>query len=284
MPAALPGQSVQSNSPSYITVQVRANRRGVFFFQFNKILAVPSTCSQVFEARYPTAFPLPLKMLRDHLRIVYLHGFASSPASRKANFFLGCLEAAGQHVHVPDLEQGDFEHLTISRQLSVLEEIACGEPVILIGSSMGGYLAALYAARHPEVDRLILLAPAFGLYQLWVEQLGPERIAEWKRNGTRLFFHYAAQRELPLGYQLLEDASRFEPFPDVHQPVLIFHGTEDSTVPVQQSLAFVQAHPNALLLQMKSGHELTDVLPTIWEESRIFLIESVALNDGGARL
>ena len=27
---------------------------------------------------------------------------------------------------------------------------------------MGGYLAALYASRHPEIDRMVLLAPAFG--------------------------------------------------------------------------------------------------------------------------
>src|SRR5690348_17748458 len=53
-----------------------------------------------------------------------------------------------------------FEHLTISGQLGVLERTLQNEPVRLIGSSMGGYLAALYAARHPEVDRLVLLAPA----------------------------------------------------------------------------------------------------------------------------
>ena len=42
------------------------------------------------------------------------------------------------------------------------EKLAKGEPLVLMGSSLGGYLAALYAARHPSsVDRLILLAPAF---------------------------------------------------------------------------------------------------------------------------
>jgi len=214
-------------------------------------------------------------MLRDDLRIIYLHGFASSPASRKARFFSECLASLDYRVDVPDLAPGEFKDLTLSAGLRVLEELACGEPVILMGSSMGGYLAALYAARHPEVERLILLAPAFGLYQLWIEELGPTRLAEWKHNGTLPFFHYAAQREMQLGFQFLEDAGRFEPFPDVRQPVLIFHGEQDAVVPLQQSLAFVNAHPNARLVSLKSGHELTDVMPAMWDGSRIFLAESV---------
>jgi hypothetical protein len=209
---------------------------------------------------------LPLKP-----RVIYLHGFASSSLSRKATFFSERLRALGYAVDVPDLAQGDFEHLTISRQLGVIDEMAHGEPVTLIGSSLGGYLAALYAARHPEVERLILLAPAFGFYQLWMAELTPERLAAWQRLGSLLFFHYGAQRELPLGYQLLEDASHFEPFPIVPQPVLIFHGNQDASVPVEQSLAFIRLNPSARLVRLESGHELIDVLANVWEESESFI-------------
>ena len=93
--------------------------------------------------------------------IVYLHGFASSPKSRKAQFFGRHLEGLGYAVEIPDLAEGDFEHLTLSGQLRVIERVAAGRAVTLIGSSMGGYLAGLYASRHPEVERLVLLAPAF---------------------------------------------------------------------------------------------------------------------------
>ena len=71
-------------------------------------------------------------------RILYLHGFASSPASRKARFFAELLRAAGALVDIPDLAAGDFEHLTISGQLRVIERAAAGNPVALMGSSMGG--------------------------------------------------------------------------------------------------------------------------------------------------
>src|SRR5690348_15734298 len=119
-------------------------------------------------------------MLPARLRVVYLHGFASSPASRKAHFFREQLQQLGSVVTAPDLAQGDFERLTFSAQLKVIDRAANHNPIILIGSSLGGYLAALYAARHPEVDRLVLLAPAFDFHRLWTTQLGPERLAAWK--------------------------------------------------------------------------------------------------------
>ena len=74
-------------------------------------------------------------------RILYLHGFASGPSSGKARFFRHYLEARGAQIEIPDLAAGDFEHLTLTGQLAVIERAANREPVALIGSSMGGYLA-----------------------------------------------------------------------------------------------------------------------------------------------
>src|SRR5712692_10702133 len=117
------------------------------------------------------------------MRILYLHGFASGPASKKAAFF----RARIPELDVPDLAQGDFEHLTITGQLAVIERLAAGEPVALIGSSLGGYLAALYAARHPEVSKLVLMAPAFGFLRRWSQS--PDA-AEWRRTGFLQVYHY----------------------------------------------------------------------------------------------
>lgn len=192
--------------------------------------------------------------------ILYLHGFASGPSSSKARFFRERLEAAGAQVQIPDLAAGDFEHLTISGQLAVMERAAAGRPVALMGSSMGGYLAALYAARHPEVMRLVLLAPAFGFGRRWPDRLGPNAVDEWRRNGTMEFFHYADQRPRALWYGLLEDAAQYEEFPDFRQRALIFHGSHDDVVPVEYSKQFAAAHPASELHVMDSGHELLDVL------------------------
>jgi uncharacterized protein len=205
-------------------------------------------------------------------RILYLHGFASGPASAKAVFLAGFLSQAGAQVEVPDLAEGDFEHLTISGQLRVVERAAAGEPVSLIGSSMGGYLAALYAARHPEVQRMVLLAPAFGLLRRWMADWGAERLAEWKRLGSVEVFHYGAQRQLPLGYGLIGEAAAWEDEPAFSQPALIFHGSFDTVVPASVSQAFAAKRPNVRLEILDSDHELRDVLPVMAPRVRDFLL------------
>lgn len=193
-------------------------------------------------------------------RILYLHGFASSPASGKAQFFRRYLETRGARIEVPDLAAGDFEHLTITGQLAVIQRAAKGEPVSLIGSSMGGYLAALYAARHPEVPRLVLLAPAFGFARRWPASMGPERVDVWRRTGGMDVFHYGEGRMRRLSCDLLDDAPEYEDFPSFRQPALIFHGVHDDTVPVEASKEFAKTHSNVTLEVLNSGHQLTDVV------------------------
>jgi len=193
-------------------------------------------------------------------RVVYLHGFASGPQSSKARYFRTLLEAAGYAVDIPDLADGDFEHLTITGQLAVIERAARGQSVALIGSSLGGYLAALYAARHPEVQRMVLLAPAFGFAQRWPERLGPAAVAAWRHTGAIDVFHYAEGRNRKLGYQLLADGQRFESYPEFTQPALIFHGAHDDAVPVRYSQEFAASHPNAALEVLNAGHDLLNVL------------------------
>ena|ERR1700685_1345945 len=213
-------------------------------------------------------------MLPDPLRVLYLHGFASSPASRKAQFFASKLRSQGLPLEIPDLAQHDFEHLTVTRQMYLIERLLNGQPAILIGSSLGGYLAALYASNHPEIRRLVLLAPAFDFYHLWLRDLGPARLAAWKQDRTIPVFHHGERREMPLDFEFIRDAAAFPPFPGFAQPALLFHGDHDPVVPVQHSLLFSAARPNVRLLRLPSGHELTDVLDTIWLESQPFLFDS----------
>jgi len=208
------------------------------------------------------------------LSIFYLHGFASGPQSQKARFFAEKLASLGVSMQVPDLTEGNFERLTLQRQLKFIEEQVGNEPVTLIGSSLGGYLAALFAERCQNVRKLVLLAPAFGFYDLWLTELGPERLENWKRNGTTTVFHHGLGREAQLGFAFLEDAKNFAPFPRILQPALIFHGDRDPVVPVAQSMEFVRLNPQARLVRFKeSGHELTDVLDSIWAESQNFILE-----------
>jgi uncharacterized protein len=206
-------------------------------------------------------------------RILYLHGFASGPESGKARFFAGQFRTRGVDLEVPDLAHGDFEHLTITGQLRVIESLARGEAVSLIGSSLGGYLAAIYAARRPEVRRVVLLAPAFGFARRWPESLGPEKVAAWKQAGEMEVFHYAEGRPRRLGYALLEDGQRYPDYPDCRQPALVFHGAHDDVVPARFSQEFAATHPNARLEVLDSGHELHNVLEYMAPRVMDFLLD-----------
>ena len=209
--------------------------------------------------------------------LIYLHGFASGPRSSKAQFFRERLAGFGIPLEIPDLSQGDFEHLTITGQLEAVGQAAQGRPVTLIGSSMGGYLAALYAARHPEVTSLILLAPAFAFSARWPHVLGEEKAQEWERTGVLQVYHFGDGCERRLSYQLCVDGRRYEDYPDVTQPVLILHGRQDSVVPLEHSVRFARARENVSLKPLDSDHQLLNVLPEIWEESWKFLcIEAAA--------
>ena len=210
-------------------------------------------------------------------RFVYLHGFASGPASRKASFFQERLASRGVTLEIPDLAEGDFRHLTVTAQLRVIERLEQGHELALIGSSMGGYLAALYAAAHPaQVERMVLLAPAFNFYQRWAETLGPENLARWRQQGEIPVFHYSTGRPETIGYQLMDDARAYPAYPDAGHACLICHGIRDSVVPIGFSQHFVDTHPSARLVAFDSGHELTDVLEAIWETSANFLLGGTA--------
>lgn len=206
------------------------------------------------------------------MKFIYLHGFASSPASRKAQFFAEKLRSAGAEVEVPALESDGFENLTVSGQLRVIETTAAAKPVRLLGSSMGGYLAALYASLHPEVEKLLLLAPAFGFAERWKLRLGEEQFSHWRDTGYMEVQHYATNTVQRVGFGLIRDGLQYPAEPAFQQAALIYHGLADDVVPVDFSRHFVEKFPNAILREKQSGHELTEVMAEIWEESKDFLL------------
>ena len=206
------------------------------------------------------------------MRLVYLHGFASGPASTKARFFQAKLAERGASLAVPDLAP-DFTHLTVSSMLAIVEPLIDGASV-LMGSSLGGYLAALAASRAPELVRgLVLFAPAFGFAQRWQERIGPKAVARWRAEGTAPIFHYGLERELPLAFELFDDAAGYGAEPDPDVPALVFAGRRDEAVPLDAVEHFAHARTGRELVVYDSGHELTDVLEPMWTRTADFLLD-----------
>lgn len=161
----------------------------------------------------------------------------------------------------------------------MLDDLIGGERVGLIGSSLGGYIAALYAARHSNVNRAVLLAPAFDFRHLWETELGPDRMQAWRETGEFQVFHYGTGQNASIQFALIEDAGRYEPFPDCHQCLQIFHGEFDPVVRPELSKKYAREHPNARLTLLSSGHELTDVMEVIWPEMLDFFLRSGSQNE-----
>ena len=89
--------------------------------------------------------------------VLYLHGFGSSPQSRKAQYFKPHFEAHGVNYHIPDLNEPSFEKLLLSAMLDKVAETIQNLPegeVYLIGSSMGGLTATHFLDRYPEAQRV----------------------------------------------------------------------------------------------------------------------------------
>ena len=136
----------------------------------------------------------------------------------------------------------------------MIKQAANGEPVSLMGSSLGGYLAALYASRHPEVQKLVLLAPAFEFNQRWEERLGSEAFEQWRKTGKLPVYHYSDKRDTYLGWQFWQDAQQYPDYPEAPQPTLIFQGTGDTVVLPRYPQEYVRRHPHAQLHVARTLH------------------------------
>jgi pimeloyl-ACP methyl ester carboxylesterase len=205
----------------------------------------------------------------------YLHGFASSAQSTKAAYFAERFAAHGVPFRCPDFNEPDFASMTLTRMLDQLahELSSIDEAVTLIGSSLGGTLAILAAARPlPRIDRVILLAPAVMFAKAGHHLLPPERIEEWRVRGALPFFHYGYGEERLLGYGFYADSLTHDAFnARVTQPTLVFQGMRDASVDYRTVEAFARTRPNVTLSLLDDDHQLIASLPRMWEGIAHFL-------------
>lgn len=199
--------------------------------------------------------------------IAYLHGFASSPASTKGQRLARDLGARGLRLHRPDLAQPDFARLTVSASLQVLDRMDAEHGArrrwCIVGSSLGGYLAALWAERNPaRVDRLVLLCPAFNMNQWWPRVVGADGMTHWRAHG-HLAMPDALGVMTPVHWRFIEDALTYPAFPEVPCPTLILHGERDATIPVESSRSYGEARDRVRVQTLDDDHALAASLDAI---------------------
>ena len=148
--------------------------------------------------------------------------------------------------------------------LAVLDELSTG-PQVIVGSSMGGWIALLLALARPQrVRALVLLAPAPDFTQaIWEDELTADERERMQREGhVERPSEYSAEPYV-ITRQLIEDGRRHllldQPI-DIRCPVRILHGMRDSDVAWQRSITLVNRlqGDDVCLTLLKSGdHRLS---------------------------
>ncbi len=186
--------------------------------------------------------------------IVWLGGFRSEMAGTKADA-LAAWAAFGKHDFLRfdyfghGVSGGDFVQGTITRwrgdALAVIDALTEG-PVVLAGSSMGGWLACLAALARPDrTGALVLVAPAADFTSALLEPSLPDeaRVAV-KRDGVWMQPSAYDPAGYPITAKLLEDGGRWSILPgpvSITAPVRILQGGADPDVPWRHALQLAHA-------------------------------------------
>jgi len=193
--------------------------------------------------------------------IMWLGGFNSSMAGTKATALARWARAAGRECVRFDYSghgasSGRLEDGTISRWLdetaAIFDDIATG-PQLLIGSSLGGWLALLLLRRHLErvgvddsrVRGLVLIAPAVDMSEdlMWA-QFSREVRATIMKDGVWYRPSAYGDGPYPITRALIEDGREHLLLRDAIAapcPVRILHGLDDPDVPWQHGVRVAKA-------------------------------------------
>ncbi|MGV7220271.1 MAG: alpha/beta hydrolase [Nitrospinales bacterium] len=211
----------------------------------------------------------------NNLDVIYLHGFASSPSSKKAAFFKEQFNKLSIPLTIPDLQGGNFEELTISSQIKVVQSILSSRPgrkFVLIGSSMGGYLAALLAQMNIEVIGLYLMAPGFNFLDRWKKSLANSSSEKFCFPKYIDVFHYGVDKNVRLNTNIFIDAEKWEDKSFSRKlPTRIVHGLHDDTVEIEVSRQYVKRQTWCSLKEIDSDHSLISHIKWIVKDCQEFL-------------
>ena len=192
--------------------------------------------------------------------LVWLGGFRSDMAGTKAEALARWAEANGRALLRFDYSghgesSGDFSDGTIGRwrddALAVVDRLTDG-PLVLVGSSMGGWIAGLVALARPErLAGLVLIAPApdFTEMLMWAAFSPDQRRAVEVEGRWDQPSEYGGTYPITRG--LIEDGRRWRLLPGpvpITAPVRILQGGADADVPWRHALQFAEAIESADLV------------------------------------
>ncbi|MEL6860848.1 MAG: alpha/beta hydrolase [Pseudomonadota bacterium] len=190
---------------------------------------------------------------RSGLTFVWLSGFKSDMSGSKVTVLEAWAKEQGHGFLAFDysghgLSGGAFEDGTISAwredALAAIEGLTSG-PLVLVGSSMGGWMALLSAlALKPRVAAMVLIAPAPDFTQklMWPE-FSPEQQAEIMEQGRTLRPSDYGD-PYPITRDLIEDGKKWTLLDEqiaLTMPIRILQGMQDPDVPWEHAFRLADA-------------------------------------------
>ncbi len=185
--------------------------------------------------------------------VMFLPGFRSDMQGMKA----GAVRewCAAHHVSYTSLDyfshgqsEGDFLAFTISQALAdvlkVIDDLTHG-PLILVGSSMGGWLMLLAALARPErISGLVGIAAAPDFTEkLMFAHFSADQHADLRDQGVTYVPSGYGFDDYPITSALMEDGRKHMLLDDqvaLRAPVMLLHGQQDADVPWQYSLSIAE--------------------------------------------
>ena len=187
--------------------------------------------------------------------VIFCAGFKSTMQGTKALALEQYCQQQGQAFIRFDYQghgdsDGQFADGRISTwlddTLTVIDRVAPSGAVLLVGSSMGGWLALLAALRRQErVTGLLLLACAADMTRYYPQRLAglPTQTDAQGRLFYRVPNQYDDQQPYAIYQHLLDDGEQYQLLDqaiDLTIPVVLIHGMNDDVVPWQRSQRVLQ--------------------------------------------
>ena len=202
---------------------------------------------------------------------VFLPGFASDLRGSKSRLMAVHAEHRGRSWLRFDyrgmgLSDGEMAQFTLTRyldDLGLVLDMLSPLPVVLVGSSMGGWVATLAAQRWPDrIASLLLIAPAYNFIQEYFHALPEMEQESWQKEGVRTWQLGNAGPSFRMEFAAVTDSLQYDLLdqpPQLSIPVHILHGSADEAVPSGRSLAFAakaRARPLSIRILPGANHRL----------------------------
>lgn len=175
-------------------------------------------------------------------------------------------ERMGKVMRVEWMKRAEEEYLKLS---TLYDE------VYVIGHSMGGILGTYLVTKYPEIKKLILIAPAFEIFN-FKQNMKDMKESSLTKGTMESFFKKLVTTSPYTFKELLKLVKDLRPLvPKIQCPVLLIHGESDEVVSIDASYRALDdiKSPKYFMIVKEGKHKLLDgpQRKEIEEEINIFL-------------